>query len=116
MPGSHFMRRIVFLLCGALSVVGCVGSTDSPQGETGSLSLDLVIGDGILISEVDWQITGNGMDMSDTINVRAPGSTASVEVFGIPPGLHYLVSLSASTARSMSGSALRAGLSIRARA
>ena len=69
MPGSRPTRWMVLILCGAISVLGCVGSTDAPQGETGSLSLDLVIGDGIVINEVDWRITGNGMDMDDTIDV-----------------------------------------------
>jgi len=91
------MRWIAFLLCGALSVLGCVGSsTDAPEGETGSLSLDLVIGDGIVINKVIWQIAGNDMDMDGVIDVSAPGSTASVEVFGLPPGEEdYLVTLTA---------------------
>jgi hypothetical protein len=98
MSSSHPTRWIAFFLAGALSVLGCVGSTDAPQGETGSLSLDLVIGDGTLINQVAWQITGNDMDMSGTINVSAPGSTASVEVFGLPPGEErYIVMLTATS-------------------
>jgi hypothetical protein len=64
----------LILLCGALAAFGCVG-TETSQGATGSLSLDLVLVGGVEIDEVDWQITGNGMDMSSAIDVSARGST-----------------------------------------
>ena len=99
MFGSHPSRWIILLVFGALSALGCVGTTDTgPQGETGSLSVDLVLADGVEIDEVAWQITGNGMDMSGDIDVSAPGSTASVEVFGLPPGDEdYTVMLTATS-------------------
>ena len=81
---SHPARWILALVCSSLLAAGCSTDTAVPQGETGSLSLNLVIGDGIVINEVDWTITGNDMDMSGTIDTSAPGSTASVEVFGLP--------------------------------
>jgi hypothetical protein len=88
MTGSHPMRWIVLLLCGALSVLGCVGSTDSPQGEIGSLSLELVLAGGTVIDEVDWVISRDGMEpMGGTVNTSAPGSTASIEVFGLLPSI-----------------------------
>jgi hypothetical protein len=94
MPGSHPVRWII-LLCSALAAFGCAG-TDAPQGATGSLSLDLVLAGGVEIDVVDWEITGNGMDMGGSVDVSAPGSTASVEVFGLPPGDEpYVVELSA---------------------
>ncbi len=38
------------------------------------------------------------MDMSGDIDVSAPGSTASVEVFGLPPGeMDYTVALTATS-------------------
>ena len=80
----------------ASSLVGCSSETPANESATGSLSLDLVIADGIEINQVGWQITGNGMDMSGAIDVSAPGSTASVEVFGLPPGQeNYTVTLTA---------------------
>ena len=82
----RFARRMVALVCGVLIVAGCTTTSDAPQGETGSLALALVIGDGIVINEVDWQISGGEMDpMSGTIDTSAPGATASVEVYGLPP-------------------------------
>ena len=94
MPGSHPVRWII-LLCGALAAFGCA-NTDTDQGATGSLSLDLVLAGDIQIDVVDWEITGNGMDMSGSIDVSAPGSTASVEVYGLPVGQElYTVELSA---------------------
>ena len=91
---THPVRWII-LLCSALAAFGCAG-TDTPQGATGSLSLDLVLAGGIEIDVVDWEITGNGMDMAGSVDVSGPGSTASVEVFGLPPGEEpYVVELSA---------------------
>ena len=52
-------------------------TTDSPSGETGSLDLQLVVGDDIMINEVAWTISSPGMDdMEGTINTSAPGATA----------------------------------------
>ena len=95
MPGSPIARSIVILLCGALAAFGCA-STDTGQSATGSLSLDLVLAGDIEIDVVDWEITGNGMDMGGSIDVSAPGSTASIEVYGLPVGQDpYMVELSA---------------------
>jgi len=95
MPAPHPVRWIVILLCGALAAFGCA-STDTEQGATGSLSLDLVLAGDIEIDVVDWEITGNGMDMGGSIDVSGPGSTASFEVFGLPVGQEpYVVELSA---------------------
>jgi hypothetical protein len=89
------MRWLVFFVCGALAALGC--STDTQQGESGgSLALDLTIADGIEINVVAWEITGGDMEpMSGLINTSAPGSTASVEVFGLPPGEDYLIEMMA---------------------
>ena len=80
----------------ALAFAGC--ATDSNPGEnTGSVNLNLELAEGIIINEVDWTISGGDMDpMSGTIDTSAPGATASVEVFGLPPGEGYLVELEAS--------------------
>ncbi len=79
----------------ALAFAGC--ATDSSPGEeTGSLSLNLQLADGITINEVAWTISGGEMEpMTGTIDTSAPGATASVEVFGLPPGDGYLVELEA---------------------
>jgi len=100
MPRPQLLSSVFMTTALVFAVAGCSNTTDTPQGETGSLSLDLVIGDGTVINELAWQITGNGMDMSGDIDVSAPGATASVEVFGLPPndGLgneEYVVELSA---------------------
>jgi hypothetical protein len=79
----------------AVAFAGCSSDTSTNEN-TGSLNLSLELADGTVINEVDWRITGNGMDMDDTINVSAPGSTASVEVYGLPPGEEdYTITLSA---------------------
>ena len=97
MPGIHPTRWLVFLVCGSLFTLGC--STDTQAGSaSGSLSLNLVLADGIVINEVDYEISGNGMEaMGGTIDTSAPGATASVEVYGLPPGEDYLVELEATS-------------------
>ncbi|MFW2389189.1 MAG: PKD domain-containing protein, partial [Polyangiales bacterium] len=97
MPGTRSMRWLVVLFCGSLAATGC--STNTQDGEAGgSLSLELVLADGVVINSVSWELSGNDMDpMSGTINTSAPGSTASVEVFGLPPGDDYLVELEATS-------------------
>lgn len=69
-----------------------------PAAQEGSLALDLEIADGVLIDSVRWLVTGGEMQaMSGTIDTSAPGSSASVEVFGIPPDDGYTVTLEASS-------------------
>ncbi len=86
------------LLCFAGATVGGLGCSNTTTSEesTGSLSLDLELAPGIVINEVLWEIRGGDMaPMSGVIDTSAPGSTASVEVFGLPPGDDYLVELTA---------------------
>ncbi|MEM8609937.1 MAG: hypothetical protein AAGF92_22785 [Myxococcota bacterium] len=99
MPGSHRARSVALFLCLLLASIGCASSS-SPVGDesTGSLSLDLTIADRFQIDEVRWEITGNDMPaMMGTIDTGAPGSTASVEVFGIPEGDDFLITMEATS-------------------
>jgi len=86
-----------WLVCGlavALAAAGC--SSDGNSETSGSLNLNLELADGVTINEVSWEITGGDMEpMSGTIDTSAPGATASVEVFGLPPGDGYTVTLEA---------------------
>jgi 2',3'-cyclic-nucleotide 2'-phosphodiesterase (5'-nucleotidase family) len=60
------------------------------------LALEVV--DGVEIDEVEFEITGGDMEpMGGTIDTSAPGATASVEVFGLPPGDGYTVTMAATT-------------------
>ena len=82
----------VLCLASALVLASCSSGSDSTGTATGGLSLALTIDDGIEIDEVAWRITGEDMPpMSGTVDVSAPGSTASVEVFGLPEGVHGVV-------------------------
>jgi hypothetical protein len=65
--------------------------------DTGSLSLELTLADGIEVDVVDYYISGNGVDTSGSINVSAAGSSASIEVFGLPPGQGYLIEMQATS-------------------
>jgi hypothetical protein len=80
-----------------LALSGCA-SEDTSSGETGSIGLNLELATDVVINEVDYLISGNGITpVSGTIDTSAPGATASVEVFGLPPGQGYLVELSATS-------------------
>jgi hypothetical protein len=82
------------LLAGALMLAGC--AADTPSGENGSLEVSLQLEGDIDIEQVEWVITAEGMeDMSGVIDTSAPGSTASVEVFGLPPGDGYTITMTA---------------------
>ena len=97
MTGSRLMHWIFCCLVAAASVAGCTSDTSTSE-ESGSLNLNLELAEGIVINEVDWTLSGNGMDpMSGTIDTSAPGATASVEVFGLAPGENYLVELEATS-------------------
>jgi hypothetical protein len=82
--------------------VTAFGCSDSGGGEidpcAAFLRINLEVSDGTVIDTVDYEITGNGMPaMGGTINTSAPGATASVETFGIPPGDDYVVMMVATS-------------------
>lgn len=81
-----------------LLAAGCAAAISPGGGSTGSLALDLTVSGEFEIDEVSWKISGGtqGMpEMDGTINTSAPGSTASVEVFGLPEDTGYLIELEA---------------------
>ena len=96
MPNSRLLSLLVLGVAFALGVVSC--SQGTQEGETGSLSLQLTIAGDVEIDEVAWVITGGDMpSMNGTIDTSAPGSTASIEVFGLPPsiGQDYRITMEA---------------------
>ncbi|HET6417863.1 MAG TPA: hypothetical protein VFG22_16320 [Polyangiales bacterium] len=73
-------------------------STDKSDPCLTALRINLEVADGTVIDEVEYVISGNGMEpMGGTIDTSAPGATASVESFGIPPGEGYIVTMVASS-------------------
>ena len=96
MPNSRLLSLLVLSVAFALGVVSC--SQGTQEGESGSLSLQLTIAGDVEIEEVAWVITGGEMEpMNGTIDTSAPGSTASIEVFGLPPsiGQDYRITMEA---------------------
>ena len=92
------MKRLITLLSAGLAFIalGCAMDTQAAD-EIGSLSLELVIAPGVVVDEVDWEITGpDDFGSSGTIDVSAPGSTASIEVFGLAPG-PYVIEMQATS-------------------
>ncbi len=84
-------------LATAIVGAGC-GGDSGPVDSPGSLQLTLELSGGAQIDEVAYEITGNDMPpMGGTVDTSAPGATASVEVFGIPPGDGYLVKMAATS-------------------
>ena len=85
MPEWIRTRWLVGWLFGAIAVGGC--AADPTEGASG-VRIDLELADGSQIDEVSYSITGNDMpEMSGTINTSASGSTASIEIYGIPSGI-----------------------------
>ena len=105
MPRWIRMRWLVCWLFGALMFAGCAAETSS----TGGLTIELELSDGTQIEEVTYSIIGGEMaPMVGTINTSPPGSTASVEIYGIPGGGPYTIMMTATAAdgeTSCSGSA-----------
>ncbi len=100
------MPRLVLKVClasvlGAVLVLGGCGTettSDVSSSASGSLALDVAVASDLVVDEVTYTITGNAMPaMEGTIDTTAPGSTASVEVFGIPAGEGYVIVLSATS-------------------
>jgi hypothetical protein len=88
-------RIVCGWFCVAIAIAGCADATESGEA-WGSLDLNLELAPGVVINEVKWVISRPLMeDMMGTIDTSAPGATASVEVFGLPPGDGYTVTLTA---------------------
>ena len=88
----------IVLLFGSLAL-GCSSETQSSGAEadgTGSLALQIQLANGAAVNTVEYVITRGGMEpMDGTIDTSAPGSTASVEVFGLEPGDGYRITMTA---------------------
>jgi hypothetical protein len=100
--GPHDRKLALSLLAGAaLLAVGCTASSAAvPCTSALLIDLDFTI-DGedrdIVINEVLWTISGNGMaPMNGAIDTSDPNATSSVEVFGLTPG-GYTVDLEAAS-------------------
>ncbi len=90
------LLTLCLFVAAALSVASC--AEDAPTSESGSLSVRLQLRGEIQINQVTWEITRAGMPpMNGTIDMSAPGSTPSVEVFGLQPGEGYLITMAATS-------------------
>ena len=94
------MRNLIALLSVGLTFIafGCGTETETP-GETGALSLELVVGSDIQINEVAWEIANVGLDYEESgaIDVSRDTGSASIELFGLPPGPGYIMTMTASS-------------------
>ena len=77
-------------------LAGCGSGSDTGGEPSSSLVLSLTIAEGVDIDEVLWRVSGGAMeDMLGAIDTSAPGSTASVELYGVRDGSGYLVEMEA---------------------
>jgi hypothetical protein len=73
-------------------------ATDTPDRTSGSLSIDLVLRGDTDIDEVTYHVSGNGIDpIEGAIDTSAPGTTYSLEVFGLAEAKNYQVEMMATT-------------------
>ena len=92
------LLRLTWLSSLFLLGIGCSSPAEN-GAPVASLELGFELADGSQVDEVSYVITGNGIDPHEgVIDTSAPGATASVEVFGIPSGTQYLVTLTATAA------------------
>lgn len=97
-PRLSFSVRLVCLL--VLGVTSC--SSGVSPSETGSLQLELTLEEDVIIDQVTWEITSPGTDsISGAIDTSAPGTTASLEVFGLPEGAYRIDMQATSTDEEM---------------
>jgi uncharacterized membrane protein YgcG len=97
---SSLLQAVAWSLVLTIAAIGCDGNSDAGVVDPclTVLRINLEVGDGAVINAVDYEITGNGMiPMGGTIDTSAPGATASVESFGIPPGEGYVVTMVATS-------------------
>lgn len=95
--GLSQRSRAAALVC-FLAALGCSEEAATNELDAGSLSLELSVEGGFEIDEVRWTVRGGDMDpMSGTVDTSAPGSTASVEVFGLPEADYYEIDLDATS-------------------
>ncbi|NNK07737.1 MAG: hypothetical protein HKP50_10560, partial [Myxococcales bacterium] len=92
------LQAVAWSVLLAVTAFGCSSSGEEFDPCAAFLRINLEVSDGTVIDTVDYEITGNGMpDMGGTINTSAPGATASVETYGIPPGEGYVVMMVATS-------------------
>ena len=105
MSSFRLCSPLAWALAAAVTGVGC-GGDSSPDAAAGSLEMTLELVQGGDIDEVAYQIIGSNTLVEGTIDTSAPGSTASVEVYGLPPGDDYVIEM---TATSSDGSTTCSG-------
>ena len=99
MMNLRFFQVLACSLVLTLTAFGCSSSDGTGEVDPclSALRINLDV-DGATIDEVDYLISGNSMEpRAGAINTSAPGSTASVEEFGIAPGEGYLVEMVATS-------------------
>jgi hypothetical protein len=96
MKGRHVMKQLIVLLGAGLIFIafGCGAETQSAE-DFGELSLELIVGDGVQIDEVAWEITNVDYSESGVFDVSADGRTPSIDVFGLPAGSGYVMTMEA---------------------
>ena len=82
-------------LIGALAFAGCA-SDDTPA--SGGVMIELELSDGTQIDEVSYEVSRNDKElMSGSINTSSPGSTASIEIYGLPEAKGYNIEMTATS-------------------
>ena len=82
------------------SLGGCATDTqsDAPLGPTGYVSMSIITPGGVVVDEVTWLITGNGISpLSDILDTSGPGSAVSFTA-QVPAGTGYIVLVTAVSA------------------
>ena len=86
------------VLLSSTAFVNCSNTknTSNAVTDTGSVGLAVKLSTGVTVDKVSYTISGNGITpVTGTILTTDPGATISVLVNGLPAGMGYTVTLSA---------------------
>src|SRR5262245_43609941 len=82
----------------SLVVISPACAPPGGSGEAGAINLGLQVGGGVQLDAVAFDVSGNGFHKTGSLPV-AGSSTVAGRIDGIPPGVGFLLALSATDAR-----------------
>jgi hypothetical protein len=100
-------RWLAGCLVGTLVCASC--ASDTSTGGAGGVAIDLELADGSQIDEVSYSVSLAGQELhSGTIDTGGPGSTASIEIYGLAEAMGYVIQMTATSddGATCSGSAV----------
>jgi len=96
---TGFTQVRIGILVIALATATSFSCSQPPQGgdeDVGTVGFELQVAPGVTINTISWNISGNGVMQSGTVNVQN-SNTIRFQVGGVPAGTGYTITLNATT-------------------